>query len=86
MSYKRSNAVGPEPKPKKFVLVGGKVTRTTDKAILFTQDGAKGIKTETWIPRSQIAGGSKVEVDEESLSVAEWFAKKESLKLPGGPK
>lgn len=60
--------------PSKMTKVAGKVTRATEKAVMFTSGGR-----DTWIPRSQIENGAAVVVGDTMLMVLKWFAEKEGL-------
>lgn len=57
------------------------ILRETDKAFLVVYGTDFGERTETWIPKSQIADVDDYEVGDRNLtlSVSQWFAEKEGL-------
>jgi len=58
------------------VSLAGEILITTDKAVLFRSDSDD---SETWIPRSVLLDGDKIDEGDRDVVCAEWFALKEDL-------
>lgn len=69
----------PSPRPVGNVIVEGKITKVTEKAVLL--DFFQSFRSRTvWIPRKLIEWVD-IQVGDVNPSVAAWFAQKEKLEV-----
>lgn len=55
------------------------VERTTEKALGLRKAKQMPGLALTWVPRSVVEDGENIDIGEQDLSCAEWFAEKEGL-------
>lgn len=62
-----------------YVTVPCTVVRFTDNAVLIIHGDTLDDVAECWVPLSLCEAPDTIEKDDEEITVAKWFAKRESL-------
>lgn len=68
------------PKEVVYLPVSGKVTKETEKSVLFECLAKANFPIEVWVPRSQIKAGECAGLGTTLLMVNDWFINKEAMK------